>query len=166
MACWAPGETPKYIKVFISGVKRGFLWEEYMGMPPNGYHDMVQNPSYPCQWTEPPGDFQMARYKAAPDNCYFMTGPFLPETAFVSGDYPLCTKHFTNMFTDFDTTRFYGGTAYLTTPAWMQAMIESITPMIDPDPRMELFPMANEQIIIRYAGKRDATNISIKFDVS
>lgn len=48
----------------------------------------------------------------------------------------------------------------------MADLVKSVTPMIDPDPRMECFPMADEKIVIRYAGKRDATNIYIKVDTN
>jgi len=43
-------------------------------------------------------------------------------------------------------------------------IITRVTPLIDPDPRMECFPMDDKHVAVRYAGKRDATNIMIKFD--
>jgi len=85
-------------------------------------------------------------------------------TCLVNRDRPPCTKHFFNDIDGPDNARFYGGFVYISTVTKLASQIEKFTPMIDPDPRMECFPMADDHIVVRYAGIKDATNVKIKLD--
>lgn len=177
LTCWDPGLTPRLFKLFLSGIGRGELWLPGMGMPPNGYHDLVQSSTVPCQWLN---------LKPGPPSILWQPTKLLlnlsvpmplASNAFTAREYPQCSRQYDNDSEFWQNSNFYGGFAFITVggPAGgddddflhsLSSIIESVTPMIDPDPRMECFPMSVTEIAVRYAGKRDATNIVIKFDTS
>lgn len=166
MACFDPGKTPLYLKCFFSGIKTGELWLPVLPPPPNGYWDLEQHIDHPCIWIQsgPPPPTIGYRVGGPTNHISFVFQPGV--TAFRSILAPGCQKHFTNDFAIWGGAVYYGGYCYIETSNAIQKQIEAVTPMIDPDPRMECFPMADEHIVIRYAGKRDATNISIKIDTN
>lgn len=165
-SCWDAGKTPLHLKCFFSSIKCGELWLPVLPPPPNGYWDLVQEPLAPCTWSE---DFSgppeiIYRVGALNNSIRFTFQPGV--VAFVCRLAPGCAKHFTNEFAIWGNNIYYGGYCYLETSNDIQQEIESVTPMIDPDPRMECFPMADEHIVVRYAGKRDGTKIYIKIDTN
>jgi len=164
--CFASGKTPSTLKVFFGGIQKGQGWNASMGPPPNGYHDIVVSPFGNCQWLTEFGTFPLVTYNAAPFPSRLLFRLSLGIKYFESGGYPACSDHFDNALDTFHGNDFYGGFAYIGTAMKVASEIELVTPLFDPDPRMELFPMADSQIVIRYAGKRDATNISIKLDTN
>jgi len=165
-ACWPAAETPTTLKAFFAGIMKGEFWNEGMGEAPNGYHDISQSPFNNCAWFTSGLPLRHCLYHAAPtpSSLYFQLTQGIKY--FVSADCPACTSYFTNTRTTWEDNDFYGGFAFVSTPEGMSSMIKKITPLLDPDPRMELFPKSDGEIVVRYAGKRDGTNISIKLDTS
>lgn len=49
LACWAPGETPKYLYLNFIGIKTGALWLPGDPPPPNGMFKIEQFAG--CLWT-------------------------------------------------------------------------------------------------------------------
>jgi len=163
--CYASGETPLYFKAFFSGMKRGSLWTDDMPGNMNGYYDITQDPTYSCRWRSPIGTWQRVLYEHTPTHSYLtisLPGGWYAFTADIATH---CGKWFANAETDPSGNIFYGGEGVVMHPSEMAAHIEKVTPLIDPDPRMELFTLPGSQSSIRYAGKRDATRISIVLDI-
>jgi len=173
--CFGYRQTPKYMKCCISGVKCGELWQPGMPPPPNGYHDLItQSPLY-CQWViATPGPYSI-QLKLFNTYSRLVAWGAPPDFMFEKTRNEKCVFSFSNQWEVWDNRYYYGGYAYVTVPGSakgtkdgppvpLSTIINKVTQMIDPDPRMECFPMADGQIAVRYAGKRDATNIMIKFD--
>jgi len=175
--CFDYQKTPKYLKCFISGVQIGNLWEPGMPPPPNGYHDLItQSPLY-CQWViDKPGPYGVV-LKLFDTYSRLIAWGAPPDLMFEHTRDERCVFSFTNKWLSPDGRYYYGGYAYVTVPGDIKgedssplhplsSVINSVTPLIDPDPRMECFPIEEGEIVVRYAGKRDATNIAIKFDTN
>jgi len=173
--CFPIGKTPLYVKVAIGGICRGEWWEPSQGPPPNGYFDLVQSPAVACHWFTLKPEDPVIVWKPRDLITNFLANTVEGHNCFWSGGNPICTRHFTNSPGGWEGSYFYGGHAFVTIPgnltggpadfpASLSKVINKVTPMIDPDPRMECFPMADKHIAVRYCGKRDATNIMIKFD--
>jgi len=163
--CYAEGKTPKYFKAFFSGILRGSLWESGMPGNMNGYYDIIQDPAYSCRWKSVPGFWQNVLYWHEPFHSYLTMSLPGGWFAFSADIATHCGRWFANAETDGTGNIYYGGQGVIMTPEDMTKSIESITPLIDPDPRMELFTMPASQYSLRYAGKRDATRISIVLDI-
>lgn len=162
--CYHPGKTPLTFKVFFSGIKRGHLWHSGLPVSPNGYWDLRQVPEHPCRWVlDMISPFDIIYRIGAPTNSIAFSFN-VTVGIFRSGFRTGCRTGFTNDYEFPIGNHYYGGSCHVETPAAVADIIKSITPMIDPDPRMELFPIDDEVFVVRYAGKRDATNINIKFD--
>lgn len=164
--CFPAGSTPQYLKVCFAGIQRGEFWNPTMGPAPNGYHDVKQSAYNPCFWITAGGPINYVSYAASPYPSKLYHQLTMGIKYFVSTNMPICSNHFTNSLNTWAGNDFYGGTGYVITPMSMAAIIEKITPLADPDPRMELFPMAYPYIVVRYAGKRDATLCCLKVDTS
>lgn len=175
--CWPAGKTPKYVKCFISGVKTGQDYLPVYGDTPNGYHDLVQHQEYACEFGNVGEGFPYITLSLGVDRTLLrVRNPHLVNSFYELKMQP-CADWFTNINREWEDSKFYGGYAHVTVPGELDveehdfyksltAIVSSVTPMIDPDPRMECFPMADGKIAVRYAGKRDATNIMIKFDTT
>jgi len=163
-ACWPAGETPKYLKVFFSGIKMGDLWLPEYGSPQNGYFDVKQVSGSPCDWYGDTSSYTRVWYEVTADTSYLKMKTPGTESQFLKTYDEGCVKSFVNSIQDPKWAHFCGGTAYVCEPMTLAAVIASVTPLADPDPRMECFPMDLPHVAIRYAGKKDATNIVIEFD--
>jgi len=164
--CFAIGRTPSTLKCMFGGVERGWAWQPAYGMPPNGYWDLINDEVFPCLWTHGAPPWPQIRFLLQDGQSTLGCKPDHFRTAFSGRVFENCKYHFENLLQGPAGNAFYGGHAHVITAADMATSIKSFTPMIDPDPRMECFPMADEKIVLRYAGKRDATNIHIKFDTN
>jgi len=162
--CFDVDKTPTLVKLFVSGIEIGDLWTPDYPLPPNGYWDLEVDPSWPCSWKQA-RDPDWALHLQSSSTYQELIINYLSTIAFgSSGSSDPCGRHFTNQAGTGEHFVYGGGHAYFSTPSELAATIESITPMIDPDPRMECFPIADKKAVIRYAGKRDATHIYIKLD--
>ncbi|GAH19075.1 unnamed protein product [marine sediment metagenome] len=148
----------------FGGIERGDAWEPAFGMPPNGYFDLTNDEVFPCLWSHGAPPWPLIRFILQDGNSTLGCKPDSLRVAFSGSINENCRYQFKNGLEGAAGNAFYGGYGHIITPADMGAIIESVTPMIDPDPRMELFPVDDEVSVLRYAGKRDATNIKIKFD--
>lgn len=164
--CFNINRTPEWFKVFFSGIERGALWIPAYGMPPNGYYDIQNSHVGPCIWSHGAPPWPLIRYILQDGVSTLACKPDAFRTAFSGRIFENCKDYFTNLLQGAAGNAFYGGYAYIATSVGLAKAVKSLTPMIDPDPKMECFPVADEKIVIRYAGKRDATNISIKFDTN
>jgi len=159
--CYAEGKTPKYFKAFFTGLLRGSNWNDDFPRNVDGYYDITQLPFASCTWSTGSGIYPSIKYWHTPTHSYLTMSLAGGWDAFLPDLPVLCGKWFTNQMTVPTGNIFYGGQGVIMTPEDMAKSIESITPLIDPDPRMELFTMPASQYSLRYAGKRDATRISI-----
>jgi len=174
--CFALGKTPSSLKVIFSGLRAGL----YAGGDDvnflNRYYDVPRLPGEQCKWKTADGVEPHIWVALAVPYAMVSMGWTGRGGIFQSWDLPVCTRWFENQRL-WEVSYACGGQCYVTNagivggtggnPAKSLAgMIESVTPMIDPDPRMECFPMPDSEIAVRYAGKRDATNIMIKFDTT
>lgn len=173
--CFPAGETPKLLKAFFSGIQMGVNWQPVNGPPPNGYYDLHQTFGDPCVWKTTEPDFPFVTLTLANGRSSLKIVAVGVQSAFLSSVFDNCIFHYTNDLLCSLPNTFCGGHAYVTVPGdvtgegdspyhSLSSIITKTTPMIDPDPRMELFPIDDESFVVRYAGKRDATNIKIKFD--
>lgn len=173
--CFAYKNTPKYMKCCISGVQCGSLFESGMPSPPNGYFDLSTISPLYCQWTiVNPGPYAIV-FKLFDTYSRLSVWGAPPGKMFEAQRDEKCVFTFDNMYTSPGGRYYYGGHAAIAIsgelsggggnpPLNLSNVINKVTPMIDPDPRMECFPMSSPLVAIRYAGKRDATNVVIKFD--
>jgi len=164
-ACFPVGETPKRLKCFFSGIERGDNWLPAAGKPPNGYHDLLQSDGNPCTWNDDPPTWPSITYTVSAVASFLSCRTTMFATAFISNPGSGCKRGFSNNFKTPVGNIFYGGYAAVITPFNMAAMIAKVTPLADPDPRMEFFPISSSQGVLRYAGKRDATNINFLIDI-
>ncbi len=164
-ACFPAGRTPSALKVFFTGIEAAQQEPAGTIYPNHGYYDVFAVGGSLCLWQSPPGSSPFCKVRLAMPHA--LVELFHPGVygVFQSWDLPPCTRWFENQKI-WAGNHWWKGRAFVATSLAVGAIIESVTPMIDPDPRMECFPMDNEEIVVRYAGKRDATNISIKLDVS
>jgi hypothetical protein len=164
LTCFPAGETPLYFKIFITGLMTGDLWLPTMGLPPNGYHDLLQSDILPCRWYDVNATYPDILYRAGPTWSEVRVRTVGGHVAFVAGPLAVCKRSFSNLYDSPVGNTFWGGTAHLSTPYLMKKAIERITPLADPSPKLELFGVSDPVCVIRYAGKRDATNVSILLD--
>ncbi|MBA7678647.1 hypothetical protein ES703_86925 [subsurface metagenome] len=163
-ACFPANESPELLKLFVSGVEKSPHFPGVLDMPPNGYFDLTQT-VIPCEWQGDAGGVGIAYWQnRVAETCAAAqtpTGIF----GFAKCTVGNCHRWFENGFDNPNVWAFNFGYAFIATPAEVQAMIETVLPMTGPDPRMEVFPMEDNQIVVRYASTRDGTNISLRFDV-
>lgn len=175
--CFPLGKTPKYVKCFFSGIQMGEWWHGGLPSPPNGYFDLEADPARYCIWViSKPGPWAI-EWKLM-DTYSRLVCWTQSVYAFESQrDGVLCASHFGNDNIYPDIEYYYGGSGYITVPGTIKgggvstiiplsSIITKVTPIFDPDPRLECFPVPDEKIVVRYAGKRDGTNIAIKFDTN
>jgi len=164
LQCYPLGRTPKLLKVFIGGMQIGELWYPELGMPRNEYVDLLQDPDWPCWWHTPLGVYPVFHYRTGALSSSFRIEIYIATYMFNSVWSPPCSRGFRNEIDQYQGTYFYGGWAAIRFSQEMADLIGKVTPLVDPDPRMDLFPVDDEKVVVRYAGTKDATNIKIKFD--
>lgn len=164
LACFSAGETPKWLKCFFAGIERGNNWFPAAGEPPNGYHDLLQKPGSPCTWNDDPPVFPSVTYTISGANSFLSCRTSIPVTAFISNPAVGCVQGFSNNFSTPVGNIFYGGWGHVITSIQIASIIELVTPLADPNPRMEYFPVSATQAVVRYAGKRDSTLVCMLVD--
>lgn len=177
LLCFDAGKTPSSVKCFFGGIERGQNWQVLDGLPPNGYWILFNSPEFPCIWTNTQPAWPIVTFILQDGVSTLGCKPRRFRTAFSGRIFKNCQYHFTNLLQGWPGNAFYGGDGSIavagtssggggTPPINLAKIITDITPMIDPNPRMECFPMDSIHTNIRYAGKRDATNIMIKVDTT
>lgn len=164
--CFLAGETPTLLKLFITGVYRAELWHDGLPRTPNGYYDLVQDPLDNCRWISTIAtnwNIALTWYEGVSKCGGFILFPHIRFFGQVNEN---CTKHFTNALNVWAGNFYYGGWFFISTPAQMQSLIEMVTPLTGPDPRMELYPMDDDRIVLKFCDKKSATNVKIKFDTT
>ncbi len=162
--CWPPGETPGYLKVFFSGIMKGDNWHGGLPQPPNGYWDYIQLGVDPCIFAIPVATFFGQLWFTGADTtlglavvpgfpCFTYFGPLV------------CPRYLETNLVFPAGNWYYGGQAFICTPEEMAGWIELVMPVTGPNPRMELFPMVDRQIVIRFASTINGTNMKIKLNV-
>ncbi len=167
--CWPADHTPNLVKAFFGGIEIGGLWHAGLPSPPNGYHDLAQSPMVHCEFhIGAPATYRVTYRSAfgfpalANLTCQVAVGEWAFRTAVV----PSCTRFFTNSNLNPFNNHYINGWGFICTPAEMAEWIELVTPITGPDPRMELFPMEDGEIVLRFASIQDGTNIEIKVDTA
>lgn len=164
LLCWAVGETPTLLKLFLSGIETGAAWNPGDLEAPNGYWDLTQSVLNPCNFTQAnPVAVTGVAYSIGQSVCAFQRPASI--NSFWSNPAVECVQHFTNELVD-PAGKFFSGWGMVTTPAQMQTLIELATPIVGPDPRMELFAMDNGEIVVKFCNIEDGTNIKIKIDTA
>lgn len=165
LACFLPNETPTLVKCFFGGIEKGRKWVDTLPPPPNGYFDLIQFETNPCAWRaigipmismnwDP--NVQLAPHSAL--NVDTAIPPFL----FTGHQNDPCKRYFTNEITNWFNNWYINGWGMIATPHEMQSWIEMVTPIVGPDPRMELFPMEDDLIVLKFCNIQDGTNVKIK----
>lgn len=167
--CFPAGATPTLVKCFFSGIERGERWVDTLPPPPKGYYDLIQNIPGPCDWSIGPSVWTSMIWAPV-----IVPGPYsrlqvrtVIAPYVFSGNVPgTCKTYFVNGITNYYNNWYYGGQGFVATPALMQSLIEMVTPITGPNPRMELYPMENELIVLKFCNVQDGTNIKIKLDTA
>ncbi len=162
--CYPADETPQLLKLFVSGIVKSPNFPAIPEPAPNGYADLLQT-LLACEWfgdglTVPEA---YCNFWVHSSRVHVKINPFL--WAFASTVVDVCESWFENAFVNPATNAYTGGYAFLCTPAQIQSWIELAMPVTGPDPRFELFPMENRQIVIRFASTQDGTNLKLRLDV-
>lgn len=162
--CFAAGLTPKHFYAAISGVDFGDLWLPAMGAPPNGLHFLTQDLIKPCFWEDPIGGSVIVRYSSTAINCELVANklPFVP--GFRSQIAAPCIRYHTNDYVGAAANFFYGGYALIFTPTEIQELIETFTPVVDPDPLLRVDPLANEKFVASYIDEWGDTKVKFLID--
>ena len=163
--CYPAGRTPKMFKVFVSGVKCGAKCDSNDPSPPNGYFDAEQKDANPCRYLSPPYNGWICALEFQSGRTWFEVSHICEYNAFLSIPNVECVTAFENAYNDPRYVRYYGGYAHCTPVEPLTNVVSSVTPLFDPDPRLECFVPNASQIVIRYAGKRDATRLYLKLDL-
>lgn len=163
--CFPAGQTPTSIKLFASGIT--YNEDNFPGLPPapNGYVDLEQSPG-PCQWSG--ANFLVWRATLTYTGVDSRVSIEVDDGIFAFNHSPgdLCVKYFENQQQNPAIFAYTGGWVMITTPAAMETMIALVTPLTGPDPRMELFPMEDGLIVLKFCSIQDGTNIKIKLDTA
>ena len=165
LRCYASGTTPKLFKVFVSGVEPTNYWLTGARSPPNGYHDVFQELAFPCTWVTVPGLYPRVTFWYESGYSGFKIQTAMGVDAFSGSVYVNCETYFVNSHLNRPGYMFWKGQAWATPVVPLSNIVSSVTPMFDPEPKLECFVKPDEQAVIRYAGKRDATNISFLVDL-
>ncbi len=164
MTCFGAGSTPSVMKLFFTGITKE-AWPD-LPNPYQGYFDAIQTDGNPCHW---------AGGNAAALHWHLFFDPGLTVIGLAWGVHTSyffrvlpnpCKRYFINANVKTGLIPYYGGWAFAATAAEMAAWIEAVTPIVGPDPRMGLYAMANEQIVLKFCNKQDGTNIKIKVDTT
>ena len=162
--CFDPGETPSMVKVFFSGIQPGAHWIPAWGPAPNGYFDLIQNPASPCFYNDTIVGWPSIGFRMFADQSqlFYKPGPFI--NCFTKTVNAKCVFEFENFFQGAPNNDYFGGWGHVAVPTQLLEVAERLTSVNDSNPRFENFPVSASQTVVRYAGKDDGTNISIKVD--
>lgn len=163
--CFPAGKTPDLLKVFYSGIEFGDDWVPADGMPPNGYYDHIQIPASPCSFSNPaPHPTGWVIFGPAGTDCTSESSG--GAGAFWGVSFDRCTRYFFNRYRRPLDNEFWGGYAFICTPLELETWLNLVTPTTGPDPRLECYPMANGEIVLKFCNIQDGTNIKIKLDTA
>lgn len=163
--CYPVGVTPKYLKIFFSGIQRGNSWHSGLIFPPNGYTDLVQDPAKPCAWISDGSGGYTVRISHISSSSFLTCISSVGRTIFTKRIFDQCVMAFENALSLPSSGPYYGGSAHISTATALKAVSDLVGPADDPNPRWENFPVSDSQTVVRYAGKRDASNLHILFDL-
>ena len=163
--CWPYNSTPELLKCFIGGIVYDPVRFPGLNAAPNEYVDLHQT-IIGCEWV----GYGTKAWRVVLQ--LFATESTLTVEsdddvfAFASSPQEICIFHPTNAFQNPLIFAYTGGWAFISTPAKIQAMIQKVTPITGPDPRMELFPKADGHVVLRLANIQSGTNIEINIDTA
>lgn len=164
-ACFPANESPEIMKLFLGGIEKSPHFPIVPYSPPNGYCDLFQSGTA-CEWIGWNDKIVLAYWHQVAGKSALGVQVGGSWFAFAKSDQPACERYFENGFTDPFNFAYTGGWALVTTPMVMQTMIELATPIVGPDPRMELFPMEDGLIVVKFCNIVDGTNVKIKLDTA
>ncbi len=166
--CFAGGETPRFLYVEIAGNGTGVNWFEDLGQPINGIFKVEH--SVGCTWLKNAGLWTVS-YIGGPSGSKVEAryAPLFDGVEGVSLDN--CHSWFDLQIRQPDFGHWTGGFALVTMVddcpiISMLGLAESVGLSPGPDLLADPFVTPNEEGVIRYARKRDATNVKIKIDCS
>lgn len=165
LACFLPNETPTLVKCFLGGIEKGRKWVDTLPTPPNGYHDLIQTAPDSCVWSSvgiPSIQIGWNPSVLLAPHSSLLVDTAIPPYLFAGYQDDPCKRYFTNVLTNWFNNWYINGWGMIATPQEMQSWIEMVTPITGPDPRMELFPMADGEIVLKFCNIQDGTNIKIK----
>lgn len=162
--CYPANETPTMLKLFVSGVEKSPNFPMILQPPPNGYADLWQS-SPDCEWTGSGGNIFDATINWLIAESRVRVKVSGAVFGFAQTVVDVCETWFENAQQNPAVFAYNFGHAFITTPSQIQSWIELAMPVVGPDPRFELFPMADRQIVIRFANKHENTNMKLRLDV-
>lgn len=163
LRCFGALTTPQLIKVFFSGIMTGDDWTPDHMLPPNGYHDYIQHPVNTCQWRLiQPGPLGTLSFAAG--NSGISIYEDIAHRIFWDLIMVNCHRYFSNRQNNPAGEHWYGGNAFVCTEEELEGWLNLVTPTTGPDPRLELYPMDNGEIVLKFCDIQSATNVKIKLD--
>jgi len=112
--CWPAGKTPATISVAISGIAYGLAGGPPDPAPPNGTHELGQNPGAPCVFFLNDGNFLFSVIFHFARTVFAIDTVFPVINAFVNTK-GVCANYFENEIVIPGGNRYYGGKAQLWT---------------------------------------------------
>lgn len=164
LTCFPAGLTPKHLYIMAGGIDFGDNWLPFMGLPNNGLWFMTQDVVTPCTWQGPAGPLGYARLQFLVGRTVLLIVTDPPISCYLSDVLSACRRWSDN---DYDVpagNQFYGGHARIFTPTEIQELIESFTPVVDPDPLLRVDPLADERFVISYIDRWGDTKIKMLID--
>lgn len=166
LTCYGAGATPLHYYVMFVGIEKGDNWILGDGEPPNGLYDITQHPVNPCSWFLVVVGGVRVYYTTEPGQTILQLIYRHPLFAFVSNNPVACSRWHANDLNNPAGVHFWGGFGYVFTPTEAQRLIESVTPVVDPDPLLHVAPMANGIIVVSYTDEWGDTKFKIKVDTT
>lgn len=160
--CYGVGETPLNYYVSFFGIKRGFWWLPWMGQPPSGWFQVTQLPLAPCTWELLLGPGNIIRYTSFGAQTVLLFDRVLALPIFSSTVGVACVRFHSNFYNTPFNNFFWGGYAFVFTPQEAQAIIESHTPVVDPDPLLAVHPVAGGDIVVSYIDRWGDTKFKMR----
>lgn len=162
--CFPLDETPESLLLFVSGIEKSPHFPAITEPAANGYADLLQLGPF-CDWSGSGGLIWRGSLIWLVNESRVRIEARRDLFCFTQSVVDVCEVWFENTFQNPNVFAYNYGYAFICTPAQMAKWLELALPVTGPNPRMELFPMADRQIVIRFASIQDGTNLKLRFDV-
>jgi len=165
--CFDANETPETIYVSITGVSYGSTWDGSLGKVPNAVFQLTNTTG--CTWNNTILGW-LFEYSVQPGSSSFSVTKPLSPSKFLTVIGSPCEVHFANSLLN-PLSAFYGGLASISwtapdTSNSINNVANSMNIASAPATFAEFFPVESDVNVYRFAAKKDATNVKIKFDYS
>lgn len=163
--CFPAGQTPTEVKVFVGGLAKAQFGDLSKLGEYNGYHDVTTNPGVTCSYRNAPGGDLEIRFTYGNPIALLSIGLVAGGSVFFSGGMPQCSRWYEN-HNNFIGNAFWRGWAYVCPAIELEEMAGKVMNPALFESNYDLFPLDNEEIVLRVARIADATNVKFKIDTS